>query len=147
MVHPINHPLLVFAFSFAALIFSVWFGGFFRRRRMQEGDAREYGVEETSTLTLLSLLPAAETSKLQALMQEYVDPRIAFYVTRDHDELALINAKTSQLQSRIGRRTSTLWPSRCTRQRQNPDRAPAMRSSNDRSIDVLAGFRRSRPPS
>ena len=143
VINPINHPVLVFVVSFAALIFSVWFGGYFRRRRTQEGDAREYGVVETATLTLLalivgftfsmaidrfnqrkqceaveantigteylrlSLLPATETSKLQAMMQEYVDLRIAFYVTRDHDELGLINARTSQLQSRMWSTVST----------------------------------------
>jgi len=54
----LKHPLLVFVVSFALLSLSSWVGTMQRRRRQKDQDAREYGVVENSTLTLLGLIIA-----------------------------------------------------------------------------------------
>jgi len=131
----LKHPLLIFVISFAVLSLAAWIGTVQRRRRLQEQDVREYGVVESSTLTLLgliiaftfsmaiarfdqrkqleateantigteylrvTLLPPTDAAKARALLIDYLDQRMAYYVTRDEEELARIVAATGRLQA------------------------------------------------
>ena len=77
--------------------FSMAIDRYNQRKQCEAVEANTIGTEYLR----LSLLPAAETTKLQPLMQNYIDQRIAFYVNRDPDELARISAATSGLQTRM----------------------------------------------
>jgi hypothetical protein len=114
---------------------AAWAGTVQRRRRLQLQDVREYGVVESSTLTLLgliiaftfsmaiarfdqrkqleateantigteylrvTLLPPTDAAKARTLLVDYLDQRMAYYVTRDEEELARIVAATGRLQA------------------------------------------------
>jgi len=56
LFNPIDHPLLVFILSFAALWAAAWFGAKLRKRRPRTAEAPEYGIVESATLTLLALI-------------------------------------------------------------------------------------------
>jgi len=58
MINVMDHPLLVFVFSFFLLSFSAWLGkSLSKRQRILEGAAREdFGVVQAATLTLLALI-------------------------------------------------------------------------------------------
>jgi hypothetical protein len=66
-----------------------------QRKNYEEAEANAIGTEYLRA----DLLPAAEASKVRALLRTYLQQRIRFYLTRDDKELAQINSQTSQLQS------------------------------------------------
>jgi hypothetical protein len=47
------------------------------------------------------LLPAADAAKVRALLRNYLDQRILFYMTRDTQQIPQINARTVQLQTEL----------------------------------------------
>ena len=57
MTEIVKYPSLLFVVSFGALGLAVLLGDFFRKRRpMEDGGKEDYGLVESSTLTLLGLL-------------------------------------------------------------------------------------------
>ena len=50
---------------------------------------------------MAGLLPATDAAKVRALLLAYLDQRIAFYDTRDGQELSRINARTAKLQAEL----------------------------------------------
>jgi len=47
------------------------------------------------------LLPAADAAKVRALLRNYLDQRVLFYMTRDEQQIRQINARTAQLQTEL----------------------------------------------
>jgi hypothetical protein len=47
------------------------------------------------------LLPTADGAKVRALLRDYLDQRVLFYVTRDGKKIRQINARTAQLQTEL----------------------------------------------
>ena len=45
------------------------------------------------------LLPAADATKLRALLREYLDQRVLFYTAREEQQLRRVNDRTAQLQT------------------------------------------------
>ena len=71
-----------------------------QRKNYEEAEANAIGTEYVRA----GLLPAQEAGRVHDLLKKYVDLRVAFYITRDRDQLAKINDETAQLQN-------TLWAS------------------------------------
>jgi hypothetical protein len=68
-----------------------------QRKNYEEEEANAIGTEYTRA----SLLPATDAAKVRALLLAYLDQRIAFYETRDGQELSQINAQTAKLQAEL----------------------------------------------
>ena len=49
----------------------------------------------------LELLPAADAAKIQALLREYLEQRILFYLAHAEEEFQTINTRTAQLQTEL----------------------------------------------
>jgi hypothetical protein len=77
--------------------FSMALNRYDQRKNLEEEEANAIGTEYLRA----SLLPQADAKKLQALLIAYLDQRIAFYGTRDREELAKINARSAKLQSEL----------------------------------------------
>jgi hypothetical protein len=82
--------LIGFSFSMAA-------GRYDQRKIYEEAEANAIGTE----LVRASLLPAADATKLRALLRNYLDQRVAFYLTRDASQLLEVNSRTAQLQNSL----------------------------------------------
>jgi hypothetical protein len=67
------------------------------RKAYEEAEANAIGTEYVRA----DLLGPAEAQQLRALLRQYTDLRIRFYVTRDKDELTQINLQTEQMQNRL----------------------------------------------
>ncbi len=67
------------------------------RKMYEEAEANAIGTEYVRA----DLLGPAEAQQVRALLRQYTDLRIRFYVTRDKDELTQINLQTAQIQNRL----------------------------------------------
>jgi hypothetical protein len=65
------------------------------RKNYEEGEANAIGTEWVRT----GLLPAPDAARVRTQLRRYTDLRIAFYLSRNSDELQRINADTTQLQN------------------------------------------------
>jgi hypothetical protein len=83
---------LIIGFSFSMAI-----GRYDLRRNYEEAEANAIGTEYVRA----GFLPSADTGRVRALLNKYLDLRIAFYRTRDQSALRQINADTGQLQTEL----------------------------------------------
>ena len=83
---------LIIGFSFSMAI-----NRYDQRKIYEEAEANAIGTEYVR----VDLLPAAEATRVRALLKEYLDQRILFYRTRDEHELLQIDAQTTQLQTEL----------------------------------------------
>jgi hypothetical protein len=65
------------------------------RKNYEEAEANAIGTEYVRA----DLLPDVDAARVRLLLREYLDERVRFYRTRDHQELVQINAATSRLQT------------------------------------------------
>jgi hypothetical protein len=68
-----------------------------QRKTYEEAEANAIGTEYVRA----DLLGPAEAPQVRALLRQYTDLRIRFYVTRDKDELTQINLQTAEIQNRL----------------------------------------------
>ena len=68
-----------------------------QRKNYEEAEANAIGTEYVRA----GLLPAGDAATVRALLRKYTELRIAFYRTRDHEELQRVDADTAQLQSEM----------------------------------------------
>src|SRR5689334_2750055 len=80
--------LIGFSFSMAVSRYD-------QRKNYEEAEANAIGTEYVRA----DLLPVGDADKVRALLKKYLDQRILFYATGDHDRLAKINADTAELQN------------------------------------------------
>jgi hypothetical protein len=83
---------LIIGFSFSMAI-----SRYDLRKTYEEAEANAIGTEYLRA----DLLPAADRTKVRALLREYLDQRVLFYETRDGNELRQIDAATAQLQTEL----------------------------------------------
>jgi hypothetical protein len=83
---------LIIGFSFSMAI-----SRYDQRKNYEEAEANAIGTEYVRA----DLLPAADAAKVRALLRNYLDQRVMFYVTRDELEMRQINARTAQLQAEL----------------------------------------------
>lgn len=81
---------IIIGFSFSMAV-----SRYDQRKIYEEEEANAIGTEYLR----LDLLPSASTAARRQLLRKYLDQRIAWYSTRDHDELARINRVTAQVQN------------------------------------------------
>jgi hypothetical protein len=81
---------LIIGFSFSMAI-----SRYDQRKNYEEAEANAIGTEYVRA----DLLPVADAAKVRALLRNYLDQRVLFYVTRDGQQLRQINARTAQLQT------------------------------------------------
>jgi hypothetical protein len=89
-----NLTLLALLIGF---IFSMAISRCDQRKNYEEAEANAIGTEYVRA----GLLPSSDAAKVRALLQNYLDQRVAFYLTRDRDKLREVNAKTAQLQTQL----------------------------------------------
>ncbi|MDB6017139.1 MAG: hypothetical protein JWR19_1628 [Pedosphaera sp.] len=82
--------IIGFSFSMAATRYDL-------RKNYEEAEANAIGTEYARA----DLLPAAEATKVRALLRSYLDQRIAFYLTRDGQERHQVIARTTALQGEL----------------------------------------------
>lgn len=80
--------LIGFSFSMAVSRYD-------QRKNYEEAEANAIGTEYVRA----DLLPVGDADKVRELLKKYLDQRILFYATGDHDRLAKINADTAELQN------------------------------------------------
>jgi hypothetical protein len=83
---------LVIGFSFAMAV-----SRYDQRKTFEEAEANAIGTEYVRA----DLLPAADAAKVRELLRRYLDQRVAFYLVRDRDQLAQINAEVAKLQAEL----------------------------------------------
>ncbi len=83
---------LIVGFSFSMAI-----SRYDQRKNYEEAEANAIGTEYVRA----ALLPAADAAKVRALLRNYLDQRVLFYITRDEQQLRQINARTAQLQTEL----------------------------------------------
>jgi hypothetical protein len=83
---------LIIGFSFSMAV-----SRYDLRKNYEEAEANAIGTE----LVRAGLLPPADATKARALLRSYLDQRIAFYLSRDAQQLSEVNARTAQLQSEL----------------------------------------------
>jgi len=81
---------LIIAFTFSMAIA--------RFDQRKQGEATEANTIGTEYLRV-GLLPPADAVKARALLVNYLDQRISYYVTRNQEELARIETGTARLQA------------------------------------------------
>lgn len=81
---------LIIGFSF-----SMASGRYDQRKNYEEAEANAIGTEYVRA----DLLPASDRANVRALLRNYLDQRVLFYVTRDETALQKIDADTAQLQT------------------------------------------------
>ncbi len=81
---------LIIGFSFSMAV-----SRYDLRKNYEEAEANAIGTEYVRA----SLLPSADAAKVRALLRNYLDQRVLFYVTRDEQQISQINARTAQLQN------------------------------------------------
>ncbi|MFZ1641246.1 MAG: hypothetical protein WAV07_07350 [Candidatus Contendobacter sp.] len=81
---------LIIGFSFSMAI-----SRYDQRKNLEEAEANAIGTEYVRA----DLLPAADAANLRALLRNYLDQRVLFYMTHEGQPLAEINARTTQLQT------------------------------------------------
>jgi len=77
--------------------FSMALNRYDQRKNYEEEEANAIGTEYLRA----SLLPAADATKVRALLISYLDQRIAFYEALDRQELLKIAAQTAKAQSEL----------------------------------------------
>jgi hypothetical protein len=77
--------------------FSMALNRYDQRKNYEEEEANAIGTEYLRA----SLLPAADTTKVRALLIAYLAQRIAFYEAVNRQELLKINAQTAKAQSEL----------------------------------------------
>jgi hypothetical protein len=82
--------IIGFTFSMAA-------GRYDQRKNLEEQEANAIGTEYVRT----DLLPAADASRVRALLKSYLNQRILFYESSGGESLRQINAHTAQLQAEM----------------------------------------------
>jgi hypothetical protein len=83
---------LVIGFSF-----SMAGGRYEMRKNYEEAEANAIGTEYVRA----DLLPEENAARARALLREYTDLRIRFYLTHDAEELQRIDADTTRLQNEL----------------------------------------------
>ncbi len=83
---------LIIGFSFSMAI-----GRYDQRKTYEEAEANAIGTEYVRA----DLLPPAEAARVRNLLRRYTDLRIEFYVERDPENLAKINAETGKVQNEL----------------------------------------------
>jgi hypothetical protein len=83
---------LIIAFTFSMAI-----SRYDQRKNYEEEEANAIGTEYVRA----DLLPAADAAKVRALLRDYLDQRVLFYITRDEQQIRQINARTAQLQTEL----------------------------------------------
>ena len=83
---------LIIGFSFSMAI-----SRYDQRKNFEEAEANAIGTEYVRA----DLLPAADAAKVRALLRNYLDQRVLFYITRDEQEIRQVNARTAQLQTEL----------------------------------------------
>jgi hypothetical protein len=83
---------LIIAFTFSMAI-----ARFDQRKQWEATEANKIGTEYLR----VSLLPATDAAKARALLVDYLDKRMAYYVTRSEEELAQIETETARLQAEL----------------------------------------------
>lgn len=68
-----------------------------QRKNYEEAEANAIGTEYVRA----DLLPAADAAKVRALLRNYLDQRVLFYVTRNEQQIRQINARTAELQTEL----------------------------------------------
>lgn len=106
---------LIIGFSFSMAI-----SRYDQRKNCEQAEANAIGTEYVRA----DLLPAADATKVRALLRDYLGQRVLFYETRDWGHLQQINASTARLQS-------DLW---------SATRVPALAQPNPVSALVLSGM-------
>ena len=82
--------IIGFSFSMATTRYDL-------RKNYEEAEANAIGTEYVRA----DLLPASDAAAVRAQLRKYTELRIAFYRTRQHEELVQIDADTAQLQSEM----------------------------------------------
>jgi lipopolysaccharide export LptBFGC system permease protein LptF len=83
---------LIIGFSF-----SMATGRYDQRKTYEEAEANAIGTEYVRA----DLLPQENAARVRTLLKQYTDLRIAFYGTRDLDELARIDRDTAAIQNQL----------------------------------------------
>ena len=83
---------LIIGFSFSMAV-----NRYDQRKNLEEAEANAIGTEYVRA----DLLPAADATKLRALLRNYLDQRVLFYITHDEQQIRQINARTGQLQTEL----------------------------------------------
>lgn len=68
-----------------------------QRKNYEEAEANAIGTEYVRA----DLLPADDAARVLALLKDYLDQRIQFYMAHDEQVLQQINARTTKLQSEL----------------------------------------------
>jgi hypothetical protein len=79
-----------FSFSMAAARYEM-------RKNYEEAEANAIGTEYVRA----DLLPKEDAVRVRALLRQYIDLRIRYYVTREREELSRIDADTARLQNEL----------------------------------------------
>ena len=77
--------------------FSMTITRYDQRKNYEEAEANAIGTEYVRA----GLLPAPDAAKVRELLQDYLDQRVLFYVTRDSSRLRQIDSSTAQLQANL----------------------------------------------
>lgn len=77
--------------------FSMAISRYDQRKNYEESEANAIGTE----FLRADLLPAADAGRVRELLRKYLDQRILFYTSRDPDEIAKINAATTEVQNQL----------------------------------------------
>jgi hypothetical protein len=83
---------LIIGFSFSMAI-----SRYDQRKNYEEAEANAIGTEYLRA----DLLPAEAAAKTRALLRNYLDQRVLFYMTNDEQQIRQINARTVQLQTEL----------------------------------------------
>lgn len=82
--------LIGFSFSMAVSRYD-------QRKNYEEAEANAIGTEYVRA----DLLPTGDAARVRELLKKYLDQRVLFYTTRDHQKLAKINADTAETQNQL----------------------------------------------
>ena len=100
-IHEDFGVLLAATLTLLALIigftFSMAISRYDQRKNYEEAEANAIGTEYVRA----DLLPAADAAKVRALLRNYLDQRVLFYITRDEQQIRQINVRTAQLQTEL----------------------------------------------
>jgi hypothetical protein len=99
--------LLVLLIGFC---FSMAIGRYDQRKNYEEAEANAIGTE----LVRAGLLPPNDTTTVRALLKQYLDKRISFYVTSDEPGIRAINSATAKLQNDLWSAVQVVAESRPT---------------------------------
>jgi hypothetical protein len=77
--------------------FSMAVSRYDQRKNYEAEEANAIGTEYVRA----ALLPASDAAKVRALLRNYLDQRILFYIARDEQQISQINTGTAQLQTEM----------------------------------------------